>query len=82
MYRLEYLGVVKITDDKTKANKLISDGYKLVMEETDVEDKKETNELDREALESYTKAEIIEILDEKGIEYTGKMNKEELLDLI
>ena len=82
MYRLEYLGVVKITDDKTKADKLISDGYKLVMEETDVEDKKETNELDREALESYTKAEIIEILDEKGIEYTGKMNKEELLDLI
>lgn len=82
MYRLEYLGVVKITDDKTKADKLISDGYKLVMEETDVEDKKETNELDREALESHTKAEIIEILDEKGIEYTGKMNKEELLDLI
>lgn len=82
MYRLEHLGVVKITDDKTKADKLISDGYKLVMEDTDIEDKKETNELDREALESYTKAEIIEILDKKGIEYTGKMNKEELLDLI
>lgn len=89
MYTLEYYGVVKKTDSRVKAERLLSAGFKLVeepmkaektkTEKTKEEDTAEEVELDFKHL---NKAEIMQILDERGIEYNPRHTKDELIELL
>ena len=84
MYTLEFYGVVKKTDSKAKADRLIALGFELVEEPKEEKKTKEggtaeDTELD---LEKLSKTEIMQILDERNIEYNSRLTKDELIELL
>jgi hypothetical protein len=75
MFKLERLNVVKIVETEYERDKLISKGFKEV-----VETPEESNE--GKPLDEMTVPELKAMAKEKGIEGHGNMKKEELLEVL
>lgn len=71
MFRLKRLNVERVTNDEAVRDKLIKDGYELVVSEG------QDNDLD-----ALTVDKLKELAKEKGIEGLDKMRKAELIQAI
>lgn len=77
MFKLRYLNVERIVESEYDRDRLIKEGYKLVVEEKEDSSREVSNELD-----SLTVEQLKEIATSKGIEFNSKIKKNELIEMI
>lgn len=77
MFKLRYLNVERIVESEHDRDRLIKEGYKLVVEEKEDSSREVSNELD-----SLTVEQLKEIATSKGIEFNSKIKKNELIEMI
>ena len=77
MFKLRYLNVGRIVESEYDRDRLIKEGYKLVVEEKEDSSREVSNELD-----SLTVEQLKEIATSKGIEFNSKIKKNELIEMI